>query len=414
MIKMKTRQRSPQSRKAPCINKKMSSASPTSHGDKYCECEHANAYSGLIRDVFRICAYAPIEYIGFLFGVCSITLWLVTQLPQIVANYRLKTSDGLSFYFLLLWAFGDSCNLLACFLTNDQTPMQTYTAVYFLMSDLVLISQFVVYSKRQRRRGQQHRGGGGGGGGYEDSTVSATMVRIDENISALRNVEDESINDDAINTTTTTPSTPKRNTSNKNRKKKKKKSVSPSTYMTGFLGAGVSVYSLRSLSGSDAMRSSATRTLQSATGCLNQAVNKVSEARVMSGRFIGYASAISYLGGRLFQIMKNRKRKSCEGVSALMFFFAISANVTYGLSIIFMKNFRWNEIVDSLSFLLGSLGTCGLDLFILMQSRYYRELGTDASAAGGGVVRTSSLIENDWLEREASVHLLSREAVEEL
>jgi hypothetical protein len=289
--------------------------------------------------------------------------------------------------------------------------MQTYTAVYFLMSDSVLISQFVLYSKRQRRRGQQQRGGGGD----DDSTVSATMARIDENISALRNVEDESINDDAINTTTTTPSTPKRNTSNKNRKKKKKKkSVSPSTYMTGFLGAGFSVYSLRSLSGSDAMRSSATRTLQSATGCLNQAVGKVSEARVMSGRFIGYASAISYLGGRLFQIMKNRKRKSCEGVSALMFFFAISANVTYGLSIIFMKNFRWNEIVDSLSFLLGSLGTCGLDLFILMQSRYYRELGTDASGAGGGVDRTSSLIENDWLEREASVHLLSREAVEEL
>ena len=388
----------------------MSSASQTSHGDKYCECEHANAYSGLIRDVFRICAYAPIEYIGFLFGVCSIALWLICQLPQIVANYRLKTSDGLSFYFLLLWAFGDSANLLACILTNDQTPMQTYTAVYFLMSDSVLISQFVLYSKRQRRRGQQQRGGGGD----DDSTVSATMARIDENISALRNVEDESINDDAINTTTTSPSTPKRNTSNKNRKKKKKKSVSPSTYMTGFLGAGFSVYSLRSLSGSDVMRSSATRTLQSATGCLNQAVGKVSEARVMSGRFIGYASAISYLGGRLFQIMKNRKRKSCEGVSALMFFFAISANVTYGFSIIFMKNFRWNEIVDSLSFLLGSLGTCALDLFILMQSRYYRELGTDASGAGGGVDRTSSLIENDWLEREASVHLLSREAVEEL
>lgn len=116
----------------------------------------------------------------------------------------------------------------------------------------------------------------------------------------------------------------------------------------------------------------------------------------------------------MFQIMKNRKRKSCEGVSALMFFFAISANVTYGMSIIFMKNFRWVEIVDSLSFLLGSLGTCVLDLYILKQSRYYRALGTDASATTAPVDRTSSLIENDWLEREASVHLLSQEAVEDL
>jgi len=297
-----------------------------------------------------------------------------------------------------------------------------YTAVYFLMSDSVLISQFVLYRKRQRRREERQmrrrrrlsfneliirEEEESPEDANENAVISATMARIDENISTTRSYEEESRND--INT----PSTPK----HKSKKhKKKKKPVSPSTYVTGFLGAGVSVYSIRSLSGSDAMRSlsGATRSLQSVTGCLNQAVSAASEARVTSGRFIGYASATSYLGGRVFQIMKNRKRKSCEGVSALMFFFAISANVTYGMSIIFMKNFRWVEIVDSLSFLLGSLGTCVLDLYIIKQSRDYRALGTDASATTAPVDRTSSLIENDWLEREASVHLLSQEAVEDL
>jgi hypothetical protein len=334
-------------------------------------------------------------------------------------NYQLKTSEGLSGYFLLLWAFGDSCNLVACVLTGDQTPVQMYTAVYFLMSDSVLISQFVLYRKRQIQREERQtrrrrrlsfnesiirEEEESPEDANENAVISATMARIDENISTARSYEEESRND---------PRTPKRTTK---KHKKKKKPVSPSTYVTGFLGAGVSVYSIRSLSGSDAMRSlsGATRSLQSATGCLNQAVSTASEARVTSGRFIGYASATSYLGGRVFQIMKNRKRKSCEGVSALMFFFAISANVTYGMSIIFMKNFRWVEIVDSLSFLLGSLGTCVLDLYILKQSKYYRALGTDASATTAPVDRTSSLIENDWLEREASVHLLSQEAVEDL
>jgi solute carrier family 66 (lysosomal lysine-arginine transporter), member 1 len=383
-----------------------------------CECD-SNAYTGLVRDIFRVCAYSPIEYVGFLSGLCSIAFWIVCQFPQMLQNYQLKTSEGLSGYFLLLWAFGDSCNLVACVLTGDQTPVQMYTAVYFLMSDSVLISQFVLYRKRQIQREERQtrrrrrlsfnesiirEEEESPEDANENAVISATMARIDENISTARSYEEESRND---------PTTPKRTTK---KHKKKKKPVSPSTYVTGFLGAGVSVYSIRSLSGSDAMRSlsGATRSLQSATGCLNQAVSTASEARVTSGRFIGYASATSYLGGRVFQIMKNRKRKSCEGVSALMFFFAISANVTYGMSIIFMKNFRWVEIVDSLSFLLGSLGTCVLDLYILKQSRYYRALGTDASATTAPVDRTSSLIENDWLEREASVHLLSQEAVEDL
>ena len=392
--------------------------SETTHSNS-CECD-SNAYTGLvIRDIFRVCAYSPIEYIGFLSGLCSIAFWIVCQFPQMLQNYQLKTSEGLSGYFLLLWAFGDSCNLVACVLTGDQTPVQMYTAVYFLMSDSVLISQFVLYRKRQIQREERQtrrrrrlsfnesiirEGEESPEDANENAVISATMARIDENISTARSYEEESRND---------PTTPKRTTK---KHKKKKKPVSPSTYVTGFLGAGVSVYSIRSLSGSDAMRSlsGATRSLQSATGCLNQAVSTASEARVTSGRFIGYASATSYLGGRVFQIMKNRKRKSCEGVSALMFFFAISANVTYGMSIIFMKNFRWVEIVDSLSFLLGSLGTCVLDLYILKQSRYYRALGTDASATTAPVDRTSSLIENDWLEREASVHLLSQEAVEDL
>lgn len=383
-----------------------------------CECD-SNAYTGLVRDIFRVCAYSSIEYVGFLSGLCSIAFWIVCQFPQMLQNYQLKTSEGLSGYFLLLWAFGDSCNLVACVLTGDQTPVQMYTAVYFLMSDSVLISQFVLYRKRQIQREERQtrrrrrlsfnesiirEEEESPEDANENAVISATMARIDENISTARSYEEESRND---------PTTPKRTTK---KHKKKKKPVSPSTYVTGFLGAGVSVYSIRSLSGSDAMRSlsGATRSLQSATGCLNQAVSTASEARVTSGRFIGYASATSYLGGRVFQIMKNRKRKSCEGVSALMFFFAISANVTYGMSIIFMKNFRWVEIVDSLSFLLGSLGTCVLDLYILKQSRYYRALGTDASATTAPVDRTSSLIENDWLEREASVHLLSQEAVEDL
>ena len=72
------------------------------------------------------------------------------QVPQLVLNYRAKSARGLSPYFLLQWLAGDSFNLIGCVLTGDQAPTQTYTAVYFVLSDLALLCP--VHVLRTRRR----------------------------------------------------------------------------------------------------------------------------------------------------------------------------------------------------------------------------------------------------------------------
>jgi len=43
------------------------------------------------------------------------------------------------------WLLGDGCNLAGCLLTGDQLPTQTFTAVYYLGMDVVLLSQFCYY-----------------------------------------------------------------------------------------------------------------------------------------------------------------------------------------------------------------------------------------------------------------------------
>ena len=67
------------------------------------------------------------------------------------------------------------------------------------------------------------------------------------------------------------------------------------------------------------------------------------------------------------QIVKNTKRGSVEGLSPIMFFCAVMGNATYATSM-FVKG---GNLIASLPFLVGSLGTLGFDFTILCQFVYY-------------------------------------------
>jgi hypothetical protein len=93
---------------------------------------------------------------------------------------------------------------------------------------------------------------------------------------------------------------------------------------------------------------------------------------VILGRAVGYVSSIFYLGSRLSQIYKNQTRRSCEGLSMAMFATAAMANLLYG-SAILMRASSWKLVMDSVPWLLGSLGTVFLDSTILLQSRWFEK-----------------------------------------
>lgn len=56
-----------------------------------------------IRLVFKDCVYTAADEVGFYFGLASIACWLVAQVPQFVQNFRLKSAEGLSPWFLAEW-----------------------------------------------------------------------------------------------------------------------------------------------------------------------------------------------------------------------------------------------------------------------------------------------------------------------
>ncbi|CAF91992.1 unnamed protein product, partial [Tetraodon nigroviridis] len=60
--------------------------------------------------------------------------------------------SALSIWFLLLWLSGDSCNVIGSFLA-DQLPLQTYTAIYYVIADLVMLSLYFYYKVKHRTAG---------------------------------------------------------------------------------------------------------------------------------------------------------------------------------------------------------------------------------------------------------------------
>jgi len=49
-------------------------------------------------------------------GLISVISWGVAEVPQIITNYRQKSTEGLSIAFLMTWIVGDLFNLVGCFL----------------------------------------------------------------------------------------------------------------------------------------------------------------------------------------------------------------------------------------------------------------------------------------------------------
>ncbi len=64
---------------------------------------------------------------------------------------------------------------------------------------------------------------------------------------------------------------------------------------------------------------------------------------------------------RVPQILKNRTTK-CEGLSLALFVFAVAGNLTYVASIL-LKSTERDYLVESFSWLVGSLGTVFLDFY---------------------------------------------------
>ena len=97
-------------------------------------------------EYFGDCVCSRRDALSFTLGCVSIVAWGVAELPQIVANWRNKSSEGVSLAFIATWLTGDAFNLVGC-AVSPTLPTQLYTAMLYTATTVVLVAQHLHYTK---------------------------------------------------------------------------------------------------------------------------------------------------------------------------------------------------------------------------------------------------------------------------
>ncbi|KAM6045727.1 lysosomal amino acid transporter 1 homolog [Theristicus caerulescens] len=106
-----------------------------------------------VMDVFNECAQDGRDIASVVLGLVSIFCFAAASFPQFYQACKTGIMDrALSIYFLLGWLGGDLLNLIGSFLA-DQLPLQVYTAVYYVLADLVMLSLYCYYKVKNRGGG---------------------------------------------------------------------------------------------------------------------------------------------------------------------------------------------------------------------------------------------------------------------
>ncbi|RVW61625.1 putative vacuolar amino acid transporter YPQ3 [Vitis vinifera] len=93
----------------------------------------------------KFCLCSVKDEISLTLGVISVISWAIAEIPQIITNYKEKSSEGLSIAFLMTWIVGDLFNVLGCFLEPATLPTQFYMAVLYTITTLILTAQSIYY-----------------------------------------------------------------------------------------------------------------------------------------------------------------------------------------------------------------------------------------------------------------------------
>lgn len=372
-------------------------------------CEPESDFLYRFSSAFHTCVPTDLAFISTLLGCLSIVSWLFAQLPQIYKNYTLKSTSGLSIFFLVEWCLGDLTNLLGALFTHQAT-WQIVVAGYYCLVDFLLVAQWLWYEHLKQgytirrvwpRRNEdgdmqqmvidgmpalsRQTSAGTAGSDRLGSVDSKSAAKNIDNSKAglwrMPNFIQDNEDDDKV---TTAEDGATRGTRGIYRIQPSGSLPSPSPRTVLFIACLISLASASPLRASGA--SAVVAGAQDAPTPLETA-----------GTALSWVSTLLYLGSRLPQIYKNWSRQSTAGLSAGLFAAAFFGNLFYSTSIITNPNAwassgpygsggwagkdgndRREWILNALPFWLGAAGVLGLDGAVGAQFLLYGDDGESA------------------------------------
>lgn len=372
------------------------------------------------RTYLKYCLCSTKDGVALGLGLASVLSWGVAEVPQIITNYKQKSTEGLSIAFLMTWIVGDLFNLAGCFLEPATLPTQFYMALLYTITTMILTGQTIYYSHIYRLKvkktgtiikPQKHQRGdaslrqkllGHRDDAYKNNIQSGVTIPVPSSPIQLNTevlwqrhgsnspssdyyyVSARSLSSSPVpiagtwlgNNRQATRASPQMNGQDGSLVGEfapaqsapaaiTKNSLSVVPWVSILLGMCV----LHILVGS-AHRDAPNEIIIPVGRKLLALADGYGESGSEIGSFLGWAMAVIYMGGRLPQIYLNMQRGHAEGLNPLMFTFALVGNTTYVGSIL-VNSMDWARLRPNLPWLVDAGGCVLLDSLIILQFLYF-------------------------------------------
>jgi solute carrier family 66 (lysosomal lysine-arginine transporter), member 1 len=358
---------------------------------------HCSPTSPFLTDLstyFNTCVPTPQALLSISLGTLSIVSWLFAQMPQIYKNYQIKSTAGLSIFFLAEWLLGDATNLLGALFTKQAT-WQVIVASYYVFVDMCLVFQYFWYTHLTRRiygeslhsSSSSIRSGGSGdvisglspiNTNFYDETASSFK---DDGGSPKKSPQTQPID------------TPRFSTVSWEKPRSSSGSLRlPEKFGQSWVGSPRTLLLATTAASLASTSQAAPVPFPSDHYAHGLHLFRIDTPLEIAGTIISWCSTLLYLGSRLPQLYKNFKRQSTAGLSPLLFFAAFCGNLFYSTSLL-TNPFAWNDfgphggngwadkdgsqrlawIARAAPFFLGAAGVLGLDATMGVQFMMYGE-----------------------------------------
>jgi solute carrier family 66 (lysosomal lysine-arginine transporter), member 1 len=259
------------------------------------------------------------EALSGILGSVSLACWIFLLLPQLLENYRNSSAEAVSLAFIFVWFLGDICNLAGA-LWAGLVPVVVAIAVYFCISDGVLISQCMYYGIRNKRRQAKallarERGDsvvGGQSSGLGDEPVNEIAPLLKKTRSGSYNGTIPGSGERRRSSQASGSSRRRSSAAAQQARNEHLAKILEETDESGVRLWGKNVLSVLGIFVVGAAGWAAAY----GTGAWKPSPppeHVHAEEMAAGAQVLGYASAVLYLGARLPQIYKNWQEKSCEG-----------------------------------------------------------------------------------------------------
>ena len=84
-------------------------------------------------------------------GSTSLACWIVLLLPQLIEQWKVESSEGISIGFLVIWTLGDLTNLIGA-IWAKLLPEVILLACWYCCADVLLLTSYGYYKHKTYRR----------------------------------------------------------------------------------------------------------------------------------------------------------------------------------------------------------------------------------------------------------------------